>query len=83
MARNSVAQAPARAIGDTARGRRERAEGAGVNYRGLDVRRERNWLPETDTDPKLRLENFRKGTFSALLTKTIVSDMRLFTAVHA
>lgn len=31
-------------IGDTARGRRERAEGVGVNYRGLNVRREIVWL---------------------------------------
>ncbi len=44
-------------IGDTARGRRERAEGAGVNYRGLDVRREIIWLLDTDTDPNTRMEN--------------------------
>ena len=36
-------------IGDTARGRRERAEGAGVNYLGLNVRRKTIWLPFVDT----------------------------------
>ena len=65
-------------IGDTARGRRERAEGAGVNYRGLDVRREIVWLPETDTDTKTRMENSRRAVFSVVLTKTRISEMRSF-----
>jgi len=34
------------------------------------------WLPETDTDPKPRMENFSRVTFSVVLTKTIISDMR-------
>ena len=32
------------------------------------------WLPENDTDPKWRMENFREGTFSSLLTIWQVSD---------
>jgi hypothetical protein len=49
----------------------------GVNQQGVGVRRERVWLPKTDTDPKLRMENFSRVTFSIVLTKTIISDMRL------
>ena len=62
-------------IGDTARGRRKRAEGAGVNYRGLVVRRETIWLPETDTDPNKRTENSGRVVFSVVLSKKKISEM--------
>ncbi len=34
------------------------------------------WLPKTYTDPKLEMENFNRVTFSVVLTKTIISEMR-------
>ena len=30
--------------------------------------RKLSWLPKTDTDPKLEMENFSRATFSVVLT---------------
>ena len=47
-----------------------------VNSTDGRIRKNRVWLPETDTDPKLEMENLSRVTFSVVLTKTIISDMR-------
>ena len=44
-------------IGDILRSYGRRGEIDGVNNRGVGVRRERIWLPDTDTDPNTRMEN--------------------------
>lgn len=55
-------------IGDTTRGGDGRTCGAGVNYRGLDFRTKRIWLPECNPLPNMRLENPNGARFSVMLT---------------
>ena len=57
-------------IGDILRGYGRRRKTDGVNNRGVGVRREIVWLPESDTDPNSRMENSAGATFSRVLTKT-------------
>jgi hypothetical protein len=63
-------------IGDIWRvyGRRRKTDA--VNNWGVWVRRERNWLPETDTDTNTQMENCCEMSFSGLLTRMVVSDLR-------
>ena len=65
-------------IGDILRGYARRRKADVVNHRGIGVRRETVWLPETNTDPNSRMENFAREVFSRLLTKMIISKMPCF-----
>ena len=51
-------------IGDILGGYDRRRKTDGVNNRGVEVRREIVWLPESDTDPNSRMENSAGATFS-------------------
>ena len=51
------------------RGCARRRKNDGVNNRGVTVRREIVWLPKTNTDPKMVLENGKRSPFSGLLTQ--------------
>jgi hypothetical protein len=42
---------------------------------GRESSHQNKWLPETDTDPNTRMENFGGVTFSGVLTKPRVSDL--------
>ncbi len=63
-------------IGDIWRDYDRRTKTNGVNNMGVRVRRETIWLPKTNTDPNSRMENFGGETFSRVLTKVEVSDLR-------
>ena len=65
-------------VGDILRGYGRRRKTDGVNNRGVAVRREIIWLPETYTDPNTRMENFGEAIFSKVLTTRRVSDLRPF-----